>query len=127
MAAFMSAASGAVAADEAQQSGWQKFIPTKILQAVSAPSQLSWGQQQSGNKLARFSVKTRVLSELSRSRDGTLTLSFGRKGLNVIKRFYVPLPMPTLILSTSLVSLKAKTSKWLNEYLKEPVSSSNTK
>jgi hypothetical protein len=87
MAAFMSAASGAVAADETQQSGWQKFISAKILQAVSAPSQLAWGQQQSSNKLARLSVKTRDLSELSRSRDGTLTLSFGQKGLNVMKKF----------------------------------------
>jgi hypothetical protein len=87
MAAFMSAASGAVTANEIQQSGWQKFISTKILQAVSAPSQLAWGQQQSGNILARFNVETRDLSELSRSRDGTLTLSFGQKGLNVMKRF----------------------------------------
>ncbi|MFT5887870.1 MAG: hypothetical protein ACI9BO_000683 [Zhongshania sp.] len=87
MAVFMSAASGAVTADETQQSGWQKFISTKILQAVSAPSKLAWGQQQSGNKLARISVKNRDFSELSRSRDGTLTLSFGQKGLNVMKRF----------------------------------------
>ena len=87
VAACMMAGSASVAADERQQSIWQKFMPNKIFQAGASASQHSWGQQT--RHTGEFSIKQsqRNLSELSRSRDGTVTVGLGQKGLNIMKRF----------------------------------------
>ncbi len=84
--AWMMAGSCNVAADENQPSLWQKFISGKLVLENTGDSQHAWGQQGK-QKLAGLSIKHRDLSELSRSSDGTLTLRFGQKGLNIVKRF----------------------------------------
>lgn len=86
VAAWMMTGSCNVAADENQPSLWQKFISGKLVLENTGDSQHAWGQQGTKN-LSGLSIKHRDLNELSRSRDGTLTLRFGQKGLNIIKRF----------------------------------------
>lgn len=86
IATCMMAASGNAAADDNEQSLWKKFISGKFTQEKTSDSQRGWGQQGSNN-LANLNIQNRDLSELKRSRDGTLTLRFGQKGLNIIKRF----------------------------------------
>lgn len=86
IATCMMAASGNAAADDNEQSLWKKFISGKFSQEKTSDSQRAWGQQASNN-LANLNIQNRDLSELKRSRDGTLTLRFGQKGLNIVKRF----------------------------------------
>lgn len=86
VAAWMITGSCNVAADENPQSLWQKFVSGNLIHSNSPDSKNAWGQQNTDN-LPRLNIKHRDLSELSRSRDGTLTLKLGQKGLNIVKRF----------------------------------------
>lgn len=86
VATCMMAGSCNVAADEGDQSLWKKFISGKFHQEKTKDQQLAWGQQGTRN-LGSMNIQNRDLSELRRSRDGTLTLRFGEKGLNITKRF----------------------------------------
>ncbi|MDF1693152.1 MAG: hypothetical protein P1U47_12300 [Zhongshania sp.] len=86
VAAWIMTSSGNVAAGENQQNLWQKFISGNLIPTSTTDTKHAWGQQSTDN-LPRLSIKHRDLSELSRSRDGTLSLRFGQKGLNIVKRF----------------------------------------
>jgi hypothetical protein len=75
-----------VAADETQKSLWQKFISGKFTQQKPPESHGAWGQKNT-KSLTDLNIKNRDLNELSRSRDGTITIRFGENGLNITKRF----------------------------------------
>lgn len=86
VATWMMAGSCNATANENQKSLWQKFISGKFTQEKTTDSQGAWGQQGARN-LAGLNIQNRDLNELSRSRDGTITIRFGEKGLNITKRF----------------------------------------
>ncbi|MBQ0796789.1 hypothetical protein [Zhongshania sp.] len=86
VATWMMAGSCNVAADEREQNLWKKFISGKFHQEKTKDSHLAWGQLGAKN-LGNMNIQNRDVSELRRSRDGTLTLRFGEKGLNITKRF----------------------------------------
>ncbi|WP_269619849.1 hypothetical protein [Zhongshania sp. BJYM1] len=86
VATWMMAGSCNAAADENQQNLWQKFISGKLTHEKTIQPQPAWGQVSATN-LAKLNIRNRDLSELRRSRDGTVTLRFGEKGLNIMKRF----------------------------------------
>lgn len=86
VAVCMMAGSGLAVADDSSRNAWQHMTGSKFLQHKLADINHAWGQQKSAS-LARLSIKNRDLSEISRSRDGTVTLKLSRQGLNIIKRF----------------------------------------
>ena len=77
--------SGSVTAAADESSG-QRVSATKFVQAGLPGITPAWVQHKPAS-LARLSIKHRDFSEISRSRDGSLTLKLSRQGLNLTKRF----------------------------------------